>query len=53
MRWSLIPSCSSKQLKEMKLATFNARAETVATKLMSLAAAGGCVTGCVPLRLRA
>jgi hypothetical protein len=33
--------------------TFNARAETVATKLMSLAAAGGCVTGCVPLRLRA
>jgi hypothetical protein len=32
MRWGLIPSWWSKPLKEMKLATFNARAETVATK---------------------
>jgi putative SOS response-associated peptidase YedK len=30
----LIPGWWSKPLKEMKLATFNARAETVATKLM-------------------
>jgi putative SOS response-associated peptidase YedK len=29
--WDLIPSRWSKPLKEMKLATFNARAETVAT----------------------
>ena len=34
MRWGLIPSWWSKPLKEMKLATFNARAETVATKPM-------------------
>jgi len=34
MRWGLIPSWWSKSLKEMKLATFNARAETVATKPM-------------------
>jgi putative SOS response-associated peptidase YedK len=34
MRCGLIPSWWSKPLKEMKLATFNARAETVATKLM-------------------
>jgi hypothetical protein len=32
MRWGLIPSWWSKPLKDMKLATFNARAETVATK---------------------
>src|SRR5476651_250393 len=32
MRWGFIPSWWSKQLKEMKLATFNARAETIATK---------------------
>src|SRR5271154_3433951 len=32
MRWGLIPSWWSKPLKELKLATFNARAETVATK---------------------
>ena len=34
MRWGLIPSWWSKPLKEMKLATFNARAETVTTKPM-------------------
>jgi putative SOS response-associated peptidase YedK len=34
MRWGLIPSWWSKPLKEMRLATFNARAETVATKPM-------------------
>ena len=34
MRWGLIPSWWSKPLKEMKLATFNTRAETVATKPM-------------------
>jgi hypothetical protein len=34
MRWGLIPSWWSKPLKDMKLATFNARAETVATKPM-------------------
>jgi putative SOS response-associated peptidase YedK len=34
MRWGLIPSWWSKPLKEMKLATFNARAESVATKPM-------------------
>jgi putative SOS response-associated peptidase YedK len=32
MRWGLIPSWWNKPLKELKLATFNARAETVATK---------------------
>ena len=32
MRWGLIPGWWSKPLKEMKLATFNARAESVATK---------------------
>jgi putative SOS response-associated peptidase YedK len=31
-RWGLIPSWWSKPLKELKLATFNARAETVTTK---------------------
>jgi putative SOS response-associated peptidase YedK len=34
MRWGLIPSWWSKPHKDMKLATFNARAETVATKPM-------------------
>jgi putative SOS response-associated peptidase YedK len=34
MRWGLIPYWWSKPLKEMKMATFNARAETVATKPM-------------------
>ena len=34
MRWGLIPSWWSKPLKDMKLATFNARADTVATKPM-------------------
>ena len=34
MRWGLIPSWWSKPLKELKLATFNALAETVATKPM-------------------
>jgi hypothetical protein len=34
MRWGLIPSWWSKSLKEMNLATFNARAETVASKPM-------------------
>lgn len=32
MRWGLVPSWWSKPLKELKLATFNARAETVAEK---------------------
>jgi|ERR1700730_3468188 putative SOS response-associated peptidase YedK len=32
MRWGLIPSWWTKPLKEMKLATFNARVETVAEK---------------------
>jgi putative SOS response-associated peptidase YedK len=31
-RWGLVPSWWSKPLKELKLATFNARAETVMTK---------------------
>jgi putative SOS response-associated peptidase YedK len=34
MRWGLIPSWWSKPMKEFKLATFNARAETVAEKPM-------------------
>ena len=34
MRWSLVPRWWSKPLKEMRLATFNARAETVADKPM-------------------
>jgi putative SOS response-associated peptidase YedK len=34
MRWGLVPSWWSKPLKELKLATFNARAETVAEKAM-------------------
>lgn len=34
MRWGLIPAWWSKPLKEMKLATFNARSETVDTKPM-------------------
>jgi putative SOS response-associated peptidase YedK len=34
MRWGLIPNWWAKPLKEMKLATFNARAESVATKPM-------------------
>lgn len=38
MRWGLIPSWWSKPLKEFKLATFNARAETVAEKPMFRAA---------------
>ena len=32
MRWGLVPNWWSKPLKELKLATFNARAETVAEK---------------------
>ena len=32
MRWGLVPSWWSKPLKELRLATFNARAETVAQK---------------------
>ena len=32
MRWGLVPSWWSKPLKELKLATFNALAETVADK---------------------
>jgi putative SOS response-associated peptidase YedK len=32
MRWGLVPSWWSKPLKEMKVATFNARAEAVAQK---------------------
>ena len=32
MRWGLVPSWWSKPVKELKLATFNARAETVAEK---------------------
>ena len=32
MRWGLIPRWWSKPLKEAKMATFNARAETVETK---------------------
>jgi putative SOS response-associated peptidase YedK len=32
MRWGLVPSWWSKPLKELKLATFNARAETVTDK---------------------
>jgi putative SOS response-associated peptidase YedK len=34
MRWGLIPSWWNKPLKEMRLSTFNARAETVASKPM-------------------
>jgi putative SOS response-associated peptidase YedK len=34
MRWGLIPYSWRKPLKEMRLATFNARAESVATKPM-------------------
>lgn len=34
MRWGLIPAWWSKSLKEMKMATFNARAETVDEKPM-------------------
>jgi putative SOS response-associated peptidase YedK len=38
MRWGLIPGWWGKPLKEMRLATFNARAETVAEKPMFRAA---------------
>jgi len=38
MRWGLIPAWWAKPLKEMKLATFNARAETVDEKPMFRAA---------------
>jgi putative SOS response-associated peptidase YedK len=38
MRWGLIPSWWQKPLKDMKLATFNARAETLAEKPMFRAA---------------
>src|SRR2546428_1144167 len=34
MRWGLVPSWWSKPIKEMRVATFNARAETVADKPM-------------------
>jgi putative SOS response-associated peptidase YedK len=34
MRWGLIPYWWSKPLKDMRLATFNARAESIATKPM-------------------
>jgi putative SOS response-associated peptidase YedK len=34
MRWGLIPAWWNKPLREMRLATFNARAETVATRPM-------------------
>lgn len=34
MRWGLIPGWWSKSLKDMRLATFNARAETIAAKPM-------------------
>ena len=34
MRWGMIPNWWSKPLKELRLATFNARAETVAQKPM-------------------
>src|SRR4051794_28559475 len=32
MRWGLVPNWWSKPLKELRMATFNARAETVAEK---------------------
>ena len=35
MRWGLVPSWWNKLLKELRLATFNARAETVAEKRFS------------------
>ena len=35
MRWGLIPSWWPKPLKDLKAATFNARAETVAQKIRS------------------
>src|ERR1700694_2080439 len=38
MRWGLIPAWWSQPLKEMRLATFNARAETVTEKPMFRAA---------------
>jgi putative SOS response-associated peptidase YedK len=38
MRWGLLPSWWSKPLKDLRLATFNARAETVAEKPMFRAA---------------
>ena len=34
MRWGLVPSWWPKPLKELKAATFNARAETVAEKAL-------------------
>jgi putative SOS response-associated peptidase YedK len=34
MRWGLVPSWWSKPLKDMRVATFNARAETVTDKPM-------------------
>jgi putative SOS response-associated peptidase YedK len=39
MRWGLIPSWWQKSLKEMRLATFNARAETIADKRMLILSA--------------
>lgn len=38
MRWGLVPAWWNKPLKEMRLSTFNARAETVASKPMFRAA---------------
>jgi putative SOS response-associated peptidase YedK len=34
MRWGLIPAWWKKPLKEMRVATFNARSDTIATKPM-------------------
>jgi putative SOS response-associated peptidase YedK len=41
MRWGLIPSWWSKPLKQMKVATFNARGESVAEKPMFREAGAG------------
>jgi putative SOS response-associated peptidase YedK len=48
MRWGLVSSWWSEPLKELKLATFNARAETVATKPMfrSTLKRNRCLTRC-------
>jgi len=35
MRWGLVPYWWNKPLKELRLATFNARVETVATNLFA------------------
>ena len=42
VRWDLVPGWWKKPLKEMRMATFNARAESIAEKPISCAAVASC-----------